>query len=114
MKGVIMSYIGKWRITETSAWDMDDLDEEDAFVEFRKGAGIMKFDYIRIEMDVVEEQIEGVEILAYSFSGYDEDEEISGWGWFRQTESKDDMDGRIYFHHGDMSDVKIEKCKEGR
>ena len=109
-----MSYIGKWRIAETSAWDMNNLDEEDAFVEFRKGSGIMAFDYIHIEMDVAEEQIEGVEILGYSFYGHDEDEEISGWGWFRQKEGRDVMEGKIYFYHGDMSDLKIEKCKKGR
>jgi len=109
-----MSYTGKWRIIETSAWDTDNLDEEDAFFEFTKESGIMIFDYIHIEMDVVKERIGDTEILGYSFVGNDEDEEISGWGWFQQKESKDKMEGKIYFHHGDMSDIKLEKWKKGR
>ena len=109
-----MLYVGKWRIIETSAWDIDNLDEGDAFVEFTKEAGILTFDYIHIEMDVVKNRIGDMEILGYSFSGNDEDEEIYGWGWFRQTESKAEMEGKIYFHHGDMSDIKIAKCKKGR
>ncbi len=34
-EGESMSYVGKWRIIETSAWDIDYLDaSEDAYVEF--------------------------------------------------------------------------------
>ncbi len=106
-----MSYVGKWRIVETSAWDADNLDEEDAFVEFHKNSGILTFDYIHIEMDVVEERIGDTEIIGFSFVGYDEDDEISGWGWFQQTENTNDMEGKIYFHHSDMSDIRIVRCK---
>ncbi len=47
-----MSYVGKWRIIETSAWDTEYLDElEDACVEFTKESGTMTLGYIKIETD---------------------------------------------------------------
>jgi len=110
-----MSYIGKWRIIETSAWDTEYLDEsEDACVEFTKESGTMTFGYIHIEMDVVKEQIGNAEIFGYSFVGNDEDDEVSGWGWFHQTQAKDEMEGRIYFRYGESSDIRIVKGKKGR
>jgi hypothetical protein len=36
-----MSYVGKWRIVETTAWDTEYLDEsEDACVEFARDTGM--------------------------------------------------------------------------
>ena len=103
-----MSYVGKWRIVETSAWDTEYLDEsEDACVEFTTDTGTMMFGYIHLEMDVAQEQIGNAEVLGYSFVGNDEDDEVSGWGWFHQTRSKDEMEGKIYFHYGDSSGIRI-------
>jgi hypothetical protein len=103
-----MSYVGQWRIVETSAWDTDYLDEsEDACVEFTRDSGTMTFGYIYLEMDVAKEQIGNADILGYSFVGNDEDHEVSGWDWFHQTESKDEMEGKIYFHYGDNSGIRI-------
>ncbi len=110
-----MSYVGKWRIVETSAWDTEYLDEsEDACVEFTKESGRMMFGCIHIEMDVAKEQIGNAEILGYSFVGNDEDDEVSGWGWFHLTQAKDAMEGKIYFHHGEISDIKIGKYRKER
>ncbi len=103
-----MSYVGKWRIVETSAWDTEYLDEsEDASVEFTRDTGTMMFGYIHLEMDVAKEQIGNAEILGYSFVGNDEDHDVSGWGWFHQTQSKDEMEGKIYFHYGESSGIRI-------
>ncbi|GAX61435.1 hypothetical protein SCALIN_C22_0146 [Candidatus Scalindua japonica] len=110
-----MSYVGKWRITETSVWDTEYLDElEEASVEFTKESGTMTFGYIHIEMDVVKDEIGGIEILGYSFVEDDEDDEVSGWGWFRQTLTKDKMEGKIYFHYGESSQIRIARYKKGR
>ncbi len=109
-----MSYVGKWRIIETSAWDTKYLDEsEDASVEFTKESGTMIFGYVHIEMDVVKEKIGDIEILGYSFVGNDEDDEVSGWGWFRQTQTKDEMEGNIYFRYGENSEIRIARNKKG-
>ena len=110
-----MSYLGKWRIIETSAWDTDYLDDsEDACIEFTKESGIMTFGYVHIEMEVSKEQIDDIEILGYSFIGNDEDDEVAGWGWFKQSEAKDEMDGRIHSRYGESSSIKIAKYKKGR
>ncbi len=110
-----MSYVGKWRITETSAWGAEYLDEsEEASVEFTKESGTMIFGYIHIEMDVVKEKIGGIEILGYSFVGNDEDDEVYGWGWFHQTQTKDEMEGKIYFRYGESSEIRIARYKKGR
>ena len=110
-----MSYVGKWRITETSAWDAEYLDEsEDACVDFTKESAVMTFGYVHIEMEVTKEQIDGVEILGYSFIGNDENDEVSGWSWFKQSSAKDEMNGMIHFRYGESSSIKIAKCKKGR
>ena len=64
-------------------------------------------------MDVVKEQIGNAEIFGYSFVGNDEDDEVSGWGWFHQTQAKDEMEGNIYFRYGESSDIRIVKDKKG-
>ncbi len=108
-----MVYVGKWRITETSTWGNEYLDEpEEACVEFTKDSGTMIFGYIHIEMDVVKEEIGGTEILGYSFDGNDEDDEVYGWGWFHQTQNKDEMEGKIYFRYGESSEIKIARYKK--
>jgi len=105
-----MSHVGKWRIVETSAWDIEYLDEsEDASVEFARDTGTMMFGYVHLEMDVAREQIGDEEILGYSFVGNDEDHEVSGWGWFRLTQSGHEMEGRIHFHYGEASGIRIVK-----
>ena len=108
-----MSYVGKWRITKTSTWDIEHLDgSEEASVEFTKESGTMIFGYINIEMDVVKEEIGGIEIIGYSFVGNDEDDDVCGWGWFHQTQTKDEMEGKIYFHYGESSEIRIPRYKK--
>lgn len=109
-----MLHVGKWRIIETSAWDTDYLDEsDDACIEFTKESGIMTFGYIHIEMEIANDQIGDTEILGYSFVGNDEEDEVSGWGWFQQAEAKDEMEGKIYFRYGESSVIRIAKYKKG-
>jgi hypothetical protein len=100
---VKQQYLGTWRITEMETWDADyiNLAGPGQLRIDRDGRGSMQFGVVEAALDYRMEQIGHIERLEFTFQGIDEEETISGRGWF--TVSGDEMTGRIYFHQGEDS-----------
>ena len=96
-------YVGTWRITEMETWDADyiNLAGPGQLRIDRDGSGSMQFGALEAALDCRMEQIGHIERLEFTFQGIDEEEAISGRGWF--TVSGDEITGRTYFHQGEDS-----------
>jgi len=105
------AYIGMWRFTEMSAWDNDfiDLVAPGHILLKADGSGSLKFGAIEAEMDCRIEKHGTIELLAFSFTGWDEGEDASGRGWAEI--SGDNMSGWIGFHMGDDTTFKALRRK---
>lgn len=95
-----LRYTGTWRITETEAWEAEyvNLAGPGQLRINRDGRGFMQFGVVEATLDCRIEQIGHIERLEFTFQGIDEEEAISGRGWF--TVSGDAITGRICFHRG--------------
>ena len=102
-------YTGVWRITGMSTWDRDfiDLVAPGHLYVRRDGTGTFAFGAIEAEIDCRVERHADKEMLAFSFSGWDEGDEVSGRGW--AVVEGNSMDGWLGFHLGDDSTFKAER-----
>ena len=97
------SLLGPWRIVETELWDVDDLDLMDpAHLTLQpKGHGRLGLLAIEADLDYRVVQREGLPAIEFSFEGSDEGDQISGRGW--AILEGEQLQGRIFIHHGDDS-----------
>ena len=104
-------YTSVWRITGMSTWDRDfiDLVAPGHLSVKRDGTGIFAFGAIETEIDCRVERHAGKEMIAFSFAGWDEGDEVSGRGW--AIVEGNSMDGWFGFHLGDDSTFKAERKK---
>ena len=95
--------LGTWRIVETELWDLDDLDLiEPAYLTLEpRGHGRLGLLAIEAILDYRGVQREGLPAIEFSFEGSDEGDRISGRGW--AILEGEQLQGRIYIHHGDDS-----------
>ena len=95
--------LGKWRIVETELWDLDDLDLiEPAYLTLEpRGHGSLGLLAIEADLDYRVVQREGLPAIEFSFEGSDEGDQISGRGW--AILEGEQLQGRIFIHHGDDS-----------
>ncbi len=95
--------LGTWRIVETELWDLDDLDLMDpAHLTLQpKGHGRLGLLAIEADLDYRVVQREGLPAIEFSFEGSDEGDQISGRGW--AILEGEQLQGRIFIHHGDDS-----------
>jgi len=94
---------GRWRIVETGVWDQEDLDlVVPAHITFEhNGLGEMQLIAIGASIDYRVEKQDGVPIVEFSWSGFDEMDPSTGRG--RATIEGNTMRGKLFIHHGDES-----------
>ena len=99
------SYAGRWIITELEMLDLGDFesDEEPCIVLKAGGKGSIAFACLQAELDW---RMEG-DHAGFTFSGFEEGDEVCGRGWFRITGSL--MTGKLFYHLGEESEFKAKK-----
>ncbi len=99
--------IGRWRIVEADLWDRDYLDlVEPANIMFNKnGRGEFAFGVVNATMELEYAK----RIVLFSWTGFDEGDEISGSG---SAELDDDgtIEIEISFHNGDDAVLKAHRA----
>ena len=103
--------VGNWRITEMEAWDADYFDMEvPAYLTVRKDlTGEFQFGLVQAQLDGKLESADTLSRLAFSWSGFDENDPVNGRGWLSAT--GDQAEGRIFIHLGDESGFKAERAE---
>lgn len=104
-------FVGNWRITEMEVWDADYLDMEvPAYLIIRKDlTGEFQFGLVQAKLDGKIESANAALRLAFSWSGFDENDPVNGRGWLRAT--GDQAEGRIFILLGDESGFKAERAE---
>ena len=102
-------YIGKWRITEMELWDQEYVDEmiEGHFTFKKDGIGYFQFGWVEGGIDYRIEKCGEFERLEFSWEGQDENDPALGRGYVMLKE--DFIEGKIYFHMGDVSWFRAER-----
>ncbi len=95
---------GTWRITGMEVWDAEYLDMEvPAHITIRSDlTGEFQFGLVQGGMDARVSTLDGVARVEFSWSGFDENDPVSGRGWMMVT--GDQAEGRFFIHSGDDSD----------
>lgn len=104
------NFAGNWRITEMEAWDADYFDMEvPAYIAIRKDlTGEFQFGLVQAQLDGKIESEGALSQLAFSWSGFDENDPVNGRGWFKTTGNH--AEGRIFIHLGDESGFTAERA----
>ncbi|CDW94313.1 MULTISPECIES: hypothetical protein [unclassified Thiomonas] len=95
--------LGAWRITGMEVWDADYFDSEvPAHIKLRDDlTGAFQFGLVQGDIDARVGGVGGVARVEFSWSGFDENDPMSGRGWLEVT--GDQAQGRIFIHLGDDS-----------
>lgn len=109
MKTKIKPFIGKWIILEMEAWDQEfvNMEVQGHFTFKKDGTGHFQFGLVRGEMDCYAEIINGRERIEFSWEGQSELDPESGRGWVEIENGE--MNGRIFFYHGDDSSFRARR-----
>lgn len=110
MKKMEKAVIGNWRITGMDVLDADYVDMEvPAYITIRKDlTGEFQFGLMQAQLDGKIESANASSRLAFSWSGFDENDPVNGRGWL--TATGDQAEGRIFIHLGDESGFKAERA----
>lgn len=111
MKKAQNTFIGNWRITEMESWDADYFDMEvPAHITIRKDlTGEFHFGLVQAQLDGrVETKVDATR-FEFSWSGFDENDPMTGRGWLKVI--GDQAEGRIFIHLGDDSGLKAERMQ---
>jgi hypothetical protein len=97
---------GTWRITDMEVWDAEYLDMEvPAHITIRSDlTGEFQFGLLQGGMDVRVSTLDGVARVEFSWSGFDENDPVSGRGCMMVR--GDQAEGRFFIHLGDDSAFK--------
>ena len=103
MKKVEKTVVGTWRITSMEVWDADYFDmEAPAHITMSADlTGEFQFGLVQGDLDARLSAADGVARAEFSWSGADENDPVSGRGWFVVT--GDQAEGRFFIHLGDDS-----------
>lgn len=109
MKKIAQAFIGAWRIVEMEMWDADYFDMDvPAHITIRKDlTGEFQFGLVQGELDGRVETVDGLPRFEFSWSGFDENDPMTGRGWLRLD--GENAEGRIFIHLGDDSALKAER-----
>jgi hypothetical protein len=105
------SIVGRWRITEMDSWDPVTIDPaQPDVIEFSdNGRGRLDFITVMGELDCRDGHRDGRPGVEFSWPGFDEGDEVSGRGWVALNPDGT-LKGHIYFHLGDESAFRAERC----
>ncbi len=103
MKKMEKAVIGNWRITDMEVWDADYFDMEvPAHIAIRKDmTGEFQFGMVQGDLDGRVNAANGMVRLEFSWSGFDENDPMTGRGWMEINGNH--AEGRIFIHLGDDS-----------
>ena len=106
-----MKIKGRWRIIEMDLWDRDAIDLlGPAFIEItRNGTGEFRFIAVEGDLDCRSQEREGLPAVEFTWTGNDECDPASGRGW-ATLQPDGSLHGHIYFHLGDDSGFRAERC----
>lgn len=101
--------VGTWRIVWMEAWEADYLDMEvPAHITVRKDlTGEFQFGLVQGELEGRMEKVENTPRFDFSWSGFDENDSVSGRGWLRIEGER--AEGHLFFHLGEESGLKAER-----
>ena len=101
------SPVGRWRIVAMEQWDQDyvDMDSPGHITFMQGGTGQLHFGCVELELDWRFEADTGR--LEFTFSGFDEGDEVTGHGWAKAEGTR--LTGRLIFHEGDESGFEAAK-----
>jgi hypothetical protein len=101
--------MGRWNIISMTAWDVEEtVAELRPFIEFdRNDEGQFQFDCVYGAMDCRLTERDGKPAAEFSWEGHNEDEQVFGRGWATMEGAQ--LDGMIFFHHGDESGFVAER-----
>jgi hypothetical protein len=107
-------YIGKWLITEMELWDQDYVNEmiEGHFTFKKDDMGNFQFGCVEGDIDYRIEKCGEIERLEFSWEGQDDNDYAFGRGYV--ILKGDFIEGKIYFHMGDVSWFKAEREITGK
>ena len=94
---------GRWRITDSANWSAEDLDlVGPAYIVFeRDGSGEMQMVAIEATLDHRVSQRDGDWLIEFTWSGFDEGDEVSGRGSARIEGGL--LKAELFIHQGDSS-----------
>ncbi len=103
MKKSEKTVVGDWRITGMEVWNADYFDmEAPAHIMIRDNlTGEFQFGLMQDAIDAQVSMADGVARVAFPWSGFDENDPMSGRGWMQIT--GDQAEGRLFIHLGDDS-----------
>ena len=103
MKKAEKAVLGTWRITGMEVWDADYFDmEAPAHIIIRSDlTGEFQFGLVQGDIYARVSSVDCVARVEFSWSGADENDPMSGRGWFMVT--GDQAEGRFFIHLGDDS-----------
>lgn len=109
MKKANKAVVGTWRITGMEVWDADYFDMEvPAHITIRDDlTGEFQFGLVQGDLDARVSLTDGVARAEFSWSGFDENDPMSGRGWLKTTGNQ--AEGRILIHLGDESGFSAER-----
>lgn len=109
MNKAAQTFVGTWRITEMEVWDAEYFDMEvPAHFTIRKDlTGEFQFGLVLGNLDGRMETLSERQRFEFSWSGFDENDPVSGRGWLQVD--GDRAEGRIYIHLGDDSALKAQR-----
>jgi hypothetical protein len=103
---------GRWRITWMEQWDFVD-EEVEGFFEFSpNNLGSFQFGTVRGDVDYRVGTRNSKPAVEFSWEGRDEMDPVLGRGW--AVLGGDEIEGVIFFHHGDESKFRATRSKQAR
>ncbi len=95
--------VGNWRITSMDVWDAEyfDLDAPAHITVRNDMTGAFQFGLVQGDIDVRIGVADGVARVEFTWSGADENDSVSGRGWFVVSGSL--ARGHIFIHLGEDS-----------
>lgn len=105
--------IGKYHITEMSNWDQDfiHLTGQAFFHIDDDGSGEIKFGAVHATIDGKMVAIKDIQRFEFAFQGFDEGDEVSGYGWLIERDFET-IEGEIRFFQSDESGFVAKKVNE--
>lgn len=107
-----VSLVGTWRIVEMDQWDQEFIDlVSPGQVSFEKG-GRERIHFGAVDPDLDWRWDDATKRADFSFTGFDEGDEVTGRGWARVETGE--LLGHIAFHGGEESSFTAKKSRPKR
>lgn len=108
----IKDFIGRWRIYEMELYEQIYVDEVvEAYITIGKDKrGVFQFSTVQAIIDGRVVKLSDGERFEFTWEGEDDCERATGSGWLKLI-GKNEAEGEIKFHMGDVSRFKVRRWK---